>query len=67
MKTILIVEDDMDVHNLIKEILAKENYNIIDSYSGTEALIHIEKEKIDLILLDLMLPGLEGEEIIFRL
>lgn len=64
MKTILIVEDDMDIHHLIREILEKENYRILNSYSGTEALMLIEKEKIDLILLDLMLPGLNGEEII---
>ena len=64
MKTILIVEDDMDLHHLIREILEKENYRILNSYSGTEALMLIEKEKIDLILLDLMLPGLNGEEII---
>lgn len=64
MKTILIVEDNADVHNLIKEILEKEHYNVIDSYSGTEALMVLEKEKVDLILLDLMLPGLNGEEII---
>ena len=64
MKTILIVEDDMDIHNLIREMLEKENYRVLNSYSGTEALLLIEKEKIDLILLDLMLPGLNGEEII---
>ena len=64
MKKILIVEDNNDIHNLIKEILEKENYKIIDAYSGTEALLLIEKEKIDLILLDLMLPGINGEEII---
>ena len=66
MKTILVVEDDTDIHNLIKEILQNEKYNVIDSYSGTEALMHIEKDKIDLILLDLMLPGLNGEEIVKR-
>lgn len=64
MKTILIVEDDNDIHNLIKEVLKKEHYNIIDAYSGTEALMIIEKRNIDLILLDLMLPGLNGEEIV---
>ena len=64
MKKILIVEDDMDIHNLIREMLEKENYRVLNSYSGTEALMIIEKEKIDLILLDLMLPGLNGEEII---
>lgn len=67
MKTILIVEDDNDIHNLIKEILEKEHYKIVDAYSGTEAVMIIEKEKIDLILLDLMLPGLNGEEIIKRI
>ena len=57
MKTILVVEDNMDIHNLIKEVLEKEPYTVLDAYSGTEALMLIEKEKIDLILLDLMLPG----------
>lgn len=66
MKTILVVEDNMDIHNLIKEVLEKEPYTVLDAYSGTEALMLIEKEKIDLILLDLMLPGLKGEEIVKR-
>lgn len=64
MKSILIVEDDMDIHNLIKEILENEKYNVIDSYSGTEALRILDKEEVDLVLLDLMLPGLNGEEVI---
>lgn len=67
MKNILIVEDNVDIHNLISEILEKENYNIFNSYSGTEALLLLEKEKIDLILLDLMLPGINGEEIIKKI
>ena len=64
MKKILLVEDDDDIHRLIKEILEKERYTVISAYSGTEAISLIEKENIDLILLDLMLPGLSGEEII---
>ena len=64
MKTILVVEDNTDIHNLLKEVLEKEKYRVVDSYSGTEALMLLEKEKVDLILLDLMLPGLNGEEII---
>lgn len=64
MKTILIVEDNIDIHNLIKEILEKEHYKILNAYSGTEALMILEKESADLILLDLMLPGLNGEEIV---
>ena len=64
MKTILVVEDDIDVHNLIKELLEKEKYRVLNAYSGTESIMILEKEKVDLILLDLMLPGLNGEEIV---
>ena len=64
MKTILIIEDDNDIHKLLKNILEEKNYKTIGAFSGTEALILLEKEKVDLILLDLMLPGLSGEEII---
>ncbi len=64
MKKILIVEDDVSIHNVIEELLKKENYIIFNAYSGTEALMMLEKENYDLILLDLMLPGANGEEII---
>ncbi len=64
MKKILIVEDDISIHNLIKEILLIEHYEILDAYSGSEAIMILEKENIDLILLDLMLPSVNGEEII---
>lgn len=67
MKKILIVEDNIDIHNLIKKILEKEKYITIDAYSGTEAILLLEKEKVDLILLDLMLPGLNGENIIQKI
>ena len=64
MKKILIVEDDATIHNLIKEILINAHYEVLDAYSGTEALMILEKENVDLVLLDLMLPGLNGEELI---
>lgn len=64
MKNILIVEDNVDIHNLIKEVLEKEYYRVLSSYTGIEAIKTIEKEKIDLILLDLMLPEINGEEIV---
>ena len=64
MQTILIVEDNTDIHNFIKEVVEKENYHVLNSYSGTEALMILEQKHVDLILLDLMLPGLNGEEII---
>lgn len=65
MKKILIIEDDINIHNLLKELLIQNNYQVVSAYSGTEAIFILEKESsIDLILLDLMLPGLNGEEII---
>lgn len=64
MQKIMIVEDDISIHNLIKELLLKEGYIIISAYSGTEALMLLERENVNLILLDLMLPGINGEEII---
>ena len=67
MKKILIIEDDTNIHNLIRELLTKNNYQTIDAYSGTEAILILEKQEVDLILLDLMLPGLKGEEIISKI
>lgn len=64
MAKILIVEDDVSIHNVIEELLKKEKYITYNAYSGTEALMLLEKEKYDLILLDLMLPAISGEEII---
>lgn len=61
---ILIVEDDVSIHNVIEELLKKQNYRTDHAYSGTEALLLMEKEKYDLILLDLMLPAINGEKII---
>jgi len=66
MKKILVVEDDESIHTILDEILKKNGYNIYNAYSGTEALLLLEKEKYDLILLDLMLPGLTGEEILAK-
>ena len=64
MKNILIVEDNIDIHNLIREVLEKEHYRVLSSYTGTEAMRIIENKRIDLILLDLMLPEINGEEIV---
>lgn len=66
MQKILIVEDDESIHGLIEELLKREHYQTYNAYSGSEALLLLEKEKFDLILLDLMLPAINGEEIIAK-
>lgn len=64
MKTILIVDDDLHIGNVLEEVLKKEGYGVLRAYSGTEALFVLSEQKPDLILLDLMLPGLNGEEVL---
>ena len=64
MKTILIIDDDIHIGNMLEETLAKERYRVLRAYSGTEALFVLSGAKPDLILLDLMLPGLNGEDLL---
>lgn len=64
MKKILIVDDDVSIGNMLEEMLMKEGYTVLRAYSGTEALLLLRGEKPDLVLLDLMLPGLSGEEVL---
>ncbi|WP_261852000.1 response regulator transcription factor [Clostridium folliculivorans] len=61
---ILIVEDDDSINNLIAKVLKKNNYDVVQAYSGTEALLYLERDTFQLVLLDLMLPGKTGEELI---
>ena len=64
MKTILIVDDDVCIGDMLQEVLVKEGYRAARAYSGTEALLYLSGNRPDLILLDLMLPGLSGEELL---
>lgn len=64
MSKILIVEDDVKIGDLEQEVLTSEGFVCDRAYSGTEALLYLKNEKPDLILLDLMLPGLSGEELL---
>lgn len=63
-KKILIIEDDQEISMLLSEILRKSNFETVVAYSGTEGLLQLENNMYDLILLDLMLPGKSGEELI---
>ena len=59
---ILIIEDDNDINKMLNELLTINGYRTIQAYSGTEALLHIEKQAPDAVILDLMLPGMSREE-----
>lgn len=64
MKSILIIDDDVYIGNMLDEALNRAGYKTLRAYSGTEALLVLTNSKPDLILLDLMLPGLSGEELL---
>lgn len=64
MKTIAVIDDDVYIGDMLSEVLTKEGYGVLRAYSGTEALLLLTQNKPDLVLLDLMLPGLSGEEVL---
>ncbi len=64
MKSILIIEDDVDINNMLTELLKRNGYQTTAAYSGTEGLMCFGHSKFDMILLDLMLPGKSGEQVI---
>lgn len=63
-ENILVVEDDVDINNLITKTLEKHDYKVTQAFSGSEALLQLSISEFKLILLDLMLPGMSGEDII---
>lgn len=61
---ILVVEDDVDINNLITKTLKNKGFQITQAFSGSEASLQLSMCEFDIILLDLMLPGVTGEELI---
>lgn len=64
---ILVAEDDNDISRLLCNIIKKSGYIPQPAFSGTEALLYLEQRKWSMLLLDLMLPGMSGEELLGRI
>lgn len=64
MKIIAVIDDDIPIGDMLTEVLSREGYAVLRAYSGTEALYLLSQKKPNLVLLDLMLPGLSGEEVL---
>lgn len=66
-KKILIVEDDKFLRELIAQKLIKEGYDIAEAVDGEKGIKSVKEEKPDLILLDLILPGIDGFEVLAKI
>lgn len=60
---ILIVEDEKKISEVVKSFLEKEGYDVLQSYDGVEALDIFNREEVHLVILDLMIPKVSGEEV----
>lgn len=64
---ILIAEDDNDINNMLAELLTLNGYHPIQAFSGTEALLHLGQQPPAAVILDLMLPGMAGEQVLAQI
>ncbi len=65
--TILIVDDEIHLVKILRFTLEHEGYNVISAFDGMEAINKIESERPDLVILDLMLPGIDGYKVCNRI
>jgi two-component system alkaline phosphatase synthesis response regulator PhoP len=66
-KTIMVVDDNPDIITIVRTILEGKGYNVNSAYSGAELLSSLEKDKPDLVVLDIMMPQMDGLEVLTRL
>ncbi|WP_225585889.1 response regulator transcription factor [Enterococcus gallinarum] len=63
-KKILIIEDDQEINKLFQALLTKHGLIHLSAYSGSEGILLLQQQTFDLVLLDLMLPGINGKEVL---
>lgn len=64
MSKILIIEDNQEIHEMEKTLLTKSGYTTVSAFSGTEGIMQLKSNQFDLVILDLMLPGMPGEDLL---
>ena len=64
MSSLLIIEDDVNINEMLQEAFGKKGYEVVSAYSGTEGILRIEKETYQMVILDLMLPGMDGQQVL---
>lgn len=62
-KKIMVVDDEPDTVDLVKLVLETEGFEVITAYSGSECLMKLDEEKPDAVLLDIMMPEMDGWEV----
>jgi len=67
MKKIMVVDNEPDIVDLTRTVLELGGYNVVTANSGEECLRILEKEKVDLVLLDIMMPGMSGWDVFNRI
>lgn len=67
MSTIAVIDDDQHINEMLTDLLTREGYYVLNAYSGTEAVYLLSQNVPDLVLLDLMMPGLSGEEVLSQI
>lgn len=67
MNKILVIEDDTNINQMLNEAFTKKGYQVISAYSGTEGLLRVQQEAYQLIILDLILPGMNGQEVLVNI
>ncbi|WP_209328939.1 response regulator [Lunatimonas salinarum] len=64
MTNILLAEDDLGMNLMVSKVLKSNNYNVISAYNGKEAIEILEKSKIDIVITDIMMPFVDGIELL---
>jgi len=66
-KKVLVVDDDADQVKILEHLLANEGYHVLSAYNGVSALSLVHSEKPDVVILDIMMPGMNGYEVCERI